>query len=133
MFFFKIAAILFFHNNQNYAINLIFKKSLFYEFLYNMFQKKLKILQEYIKNNFANSRIRYLIINIETFVLFVFKSNNDFRLCVDYKSLNAITLKNKVSLFFINKTLNRLISVKYFIKLNFKNVYYRIRIKLENK
>ena len=31
----------------------------------------------------------------------MFKSNNEFRLCVDYKNFNAITLKNKFFLFFI--------------------------------
>ena len=42
-------------------------------------------------------------------------------------------MKNKILFFFINKTLNCLINAKYFIKLNFKNVYYRIKIKFENK
>ena len=37
-------------------------------------------------------------------------------------------VKNRHSLFLINKTLNRLNDIKKFIKLNFKNIYYRIRI-----
>ena len=98
-----------------------------------MFQKKLKILQKYIKNNFANNRIRYLIIDVNAFVLFVFKSNDKFRLCVDYKNFNAITLKNKFFLFFIEKMLDRFVDAKYFTKFNFKNVYHKIRIKTKNK
>ena len=98
-----------------------------------MFQKKLKILQKYIKNNFANNRIRYLMIDINVFVLFIFKSNNEFRLCIDYKNFNAITLKNKIFLFFIEKIFDRFVDAKYFIKFDFKNVYYKIRIKIKNE
>ena len=98
-----------------------------------MFQKKLKILQKYIKNNFANDRIRYSIIDVNTFVLFIFKSNDEFRLCVDYKNFNAITLKNKFFLFFIEKTFDRFVNVKYFTKFDFKNVYHKIRIKTKNE
>ena len=43
-----------------------------------MSQKKLKILQKYIKNNFVNDRIRHSMIDVETFVLFVFKNDDDF-------------------------------------------------------
>ncbi len=59
----------------------------------------------------------------------MFKKNNKLRLCVNYRDLNAITIKNRYSLFLIIKTLNRLNDLKYFIKLNLKNVYHRIRIK----
>ena len=98
-----------------------------------MFQKKLKVLQKYIKNNFANNRICYSIIDVDVFVLFMFKSNDEFRLCVDYKNFNAITLKNKIFLFFIEKTFDRFVNAKYFTKFNFKNVYHKIRIKTKNK
>ena len=93
---FKVVTILFFHNAHNYAINLFFEKIFFYEPLYNMFQKKLKILQKYIDNNFAKNRIRHSITNIKALMLFVFKNNEKFRLCVNYKNFNIITIKNKV-------------------------------------
>ena len=56
-----------------------------------------------------------------------------FRLCVDYKSLNVVIVKNRHLLSLITKTLNRFNDFKRFIKFNFKNVYYRIRIKRDNK
>jgi len=59
----------------------------------------------------------------------MFKKNNKLRLCINYRDLNAITIKNYYSLFLIIETLNRLNESKCFIKLNLKNVYYRIRIK----
>ena len=44
-----------------------------------------------------------------------------------------ITIKNRYLLFLIIKTLNRLCDIKVFIKLNFKNIYYKIRIRVNNK
>ena len=73
------------------------------------------------------------MIDIDVFVLFMFKSNNEFRLCVDYKNFNAITLKNKKFLFFIEKTFDRFVNAKYFTKFDFKNVYHKIRIKTKNE
>jgi hypothetical protein len=66
-------------------------------------------------------------------MLFMLKSNKSLRLCVNYRNLNAITIKNRYFLSFIKKTLNYLISVAYFTKLNLKNTYYRIRIHQDNK
>ena len=133
VFSFKIAIILFFITIKIMQSIWFSKKKFFYELLYNIFQKKLKILQKYIKNNFANNRIRYSMIDVNAFILFVFKSNNKFRLCVNYKNFNAITLKNKFFLFFIEKTFDRFVDAKYFTKLNFKNVYYKIRIKTNDE
>ena len=63
----------------------------------------------------------------------MFKKNNKLRLCINYKKLNAITIKNQYSLFLIIKILNCFNEVKRFIKLNLKNIYYCIRIKYNNK
>ena len=61
------------------------------------------------------------------------KKNNKLRLCVDYRDLNAIIIKNRYSLFLISETLNRLYESKIFIKLNLKNVYHRLRIKIDDE
>ena len=63
----------------------------------------------------------------------MFKKNGKLRLCVNYKEFNAITIKNRHSLFLITKILNRFNEVKRFIKLNLKNTYYCIRIKYNNE
>ena len=59
----------------------------------------------------------------------MFKKDEKLRLCVNYKNLNAIIIKNRHLLSFIIETLNYLCDVKRFIKLNLKNAYHRIRIK----
>ena len=55
------------------------------------------------------------------------------KIIINYKKLNAIIIKNRYSLFLIIKTLNYLYDVKVFIKLNLKNIYYKIRIKENDK
>lgn len=49
----------------------------------------------------SQSLIKYLI-------LFISKSNESFKLCVDYKVLNNITIKNNYSLSLITELQNKL-------------------------
>jgi hypothetical protein len=48
---------------------------------------------------------------------------------VDYRGLNNIILKDKHFLPFINETLNRLGGARIFSKFDFRDAYYRIRIR----
>ena len=61
------------------------------------------------------------------------KKNNELRFYIDYRDLNAIIIKNRYSFFLIFETLNRLCESKIFIKLNLKNVYYKLRIKIDDE
>ena len=65
--------------------------------------------------------------NIPT-ILFVLKKDSGLRFYINYYSLNKVIIKNRHPLLLINKTLDRLISAKVFIKLNLKDIYYRIYI-----
>jgi hypothetical protein len=55
------------------------------------------------------------------------------RLYIDYRRLNEITVKNRYILPFIHKMQDRIKRVKWFIKLDLRDGYYRIRIKEENE
>ena len=57
------------------------------------------------------------------------KKDSGLRLYIDYRGLNAVTLKNRYPLSLITEILNRLYGAKVFSKLDLKDVYYRIRIK----
>ncbi len=63
-----------------------------------------------------------------TLILFIKKKINDLRLYIDYRELNAIIVKNRYFFSFINKTFDRIINVKYFIKLNIIATYNKLRI-----
>jgi len=51
------------------------------------------------------------------------------RLCVDFRGLNAVTIKNRYPLLLISKMLDRLSYAKRFTKLDLRDTYHRIRIK----
>jgi hypothetical protein len=125
----KYAFIFLNYKKENHNINLLLSKESFYESLYSLFKKELNILQKYLLQNLALGKICKFISLVNASMLFVLKSDNNLRLCVNYRNLNVITIKNKCSLSLIKKTLNRLINVVYFTKLDLKNAYYRIRIR----
>ena len=57
------------------------------------------------------------------------KKDGGLRLCVNYRGLNAVTIKNRHLLPLITETLDRLCGAKRFSKLDLKDAYHRIRIK----
>ena len=61
------------------------------------------------------------------------KKEEGLRLCVDYRGLNAIIIKNRIPLPLINKTLDRLRRARVFTKLDLKDVYHRLHIKKGDK
>ena len=67
------------------------------------------------------------------FILFVFKKNDTFRLCVDYRKLNIITIKNRYSLLNISELQNKFSDVKIFTKLDMKETYNLIKMKKSEK
>jgi hypothetical protein len=55
------------------------------------------------------------------------------RLCVDYRGLNQITKKNRYPLPLISEAIERLSGAKFFIKLDIRDAYHRVRIRKGNK
>ena len=66
-------------------------------------------------------------------ILFIPKVEGIMWLYINYRRLNKIIIKNQYPLLLVSELFNRLSYVKIFTKLNFCNMYYRIRIKKENK
>ena len=61
-------------------------------------------------------------------ILLVRKVNNKFRLCVDYRGLNKVTLKNRYPIRLMSELEESLNRAKIFTKLDLKNGYYLIRM-----
>lgn len=61
-------------------------------------------------------------------VLLVPKKDNTYRFCVDYRKLNAVTVKDAYPLPFINNILDRLRDAQYLTSLDIKSAYWQIPI-----
>jgi hypothetical protein len=97
--------------------------------LYNLLQRELQVLREYLDATLKKGWIRVSRSPSAALILFVPKKDGGDRLCVDYRSLNKVMIKNRYLLLLISELLNRLGYVKVFTKLDLRNAYYRLRIK----
>jgi hypothetical protein len=61
-------------------------------------------------------------------VLFVKKKDGSMRLCVDYRALNEVTIKNKYHLPMIDDLFDQLKGAKYFSKIDLRSGYYQLKI-----
>jgi hypothetical protein len=61
-------------------------------------------------------------------VLFVKKKDGSMRLCVDYRALNEVTIKNKCPLPRIDDLFDQLKGAKYFSKIDLGARYYQLKI-----
>ena len=66
-------------------------------------------------------------------MFFIKKTNDSLRLCVDYRDLNEIIIKNNYSLSLFSEILKRFAHTKHFIKINIRNAYYKIRMRKKNE
>jgi hypothetical protein len=64
--------------------------------------------------------------------LFVKKKYQSLRLCVDYRPLNAVTIKNKYPLPHIDILFDQLVGAKVFSKVDLRSGYHQIKIRPED-
>ena len=97
--------------------------------LYGMSESELSALRDFLKDNLEKGFIQSSSSPARAPVLFVKKKDGSLRLCVDYRGLNEITIKNRYPLPLIKETLNRVGKAKIYTKLDLRGAYNLIRIK----
>ena len=62
-------------------------------------------------------------------MLFVKKKDGSLRLCIDYRQLNKVTIKNKYPLSRIDDLFDQLQGARYFSKIDLRSGYHHLKIK----
>ena len=102
----------------DHAIDLVEDAEVPYGPIYPLSQNELQILREYLDENIKNGRIRASKSPAGAPILFVLKKDGGLRLCVDYRGLNRVSVKNRYPLPLISEILDRISGAQYFSKLD---------------
>lgn len=116
------------HRSCDHTIPLIPDSIVPFGPLYNLSKTELDTLYEYIQENLAKGFIERSESPCGAPVLFVKKKDCSLRLCVDFRSLNKLTVPNRCPLPLISETLDRLHTGVIFTKLDMRGAYNLIRI-----
>ena len=118
---------------NNHAIELVDGQQPPYRPIYSLRPVKLETLKAYIETNLTNGFIRPSKSPAGAPILFDRKSDGSLRLCVDYRDLNNLTIKNQYPLPLIGESLNKLGRAKQFTQLDLTSAYHRMRIRKEDE
>jgi hypothetical protein len=95
---------------------------------YRMPPIQLKELDRQLKELLQQGLIQPSVSPYGAPVLFVRKKDGTSRLCVDYRALNQITVKNRYALPRIDDLMHQLHGAKYFSKIDLRSGYPQVRI-----
>ncbi|GBG78411.1 hypothetical protein CBR_g26439 [Chara braunii] len=96
--------------------------------VYRMSPRELEELRKQLDELLERGWIRPSSSPFEAPVLFVPRKEGELRMCIDYRGLNAITVKNVEPLPRIDDLLDRVQGCKYFTKMDLKSRYHQIEV-----
>lgn len=90
-------------------------------------------MEKYIQDSLTAGIIRPSSSPVGAGFFFVEKKDGSPRPCIDYRGLNAITVKNKYPLPLIDSAFTSLHGAMVFTKLDLRNAYHLVRIREGNE
>ena len=93
---------------------------------------ELKLLQKALPALLERGQIRPSKSEYGASILFIKKSDGTMRLCVDYRGLNSITVRNRTPIPNISDMRASLVGANYFTKLDLRDGFYNLRIREED-
>lgn len=114
-------------NNHEMVIDLNDTKPVYCR-PYRTSQSDRQIIREMVEELIENGIIRESHSAYASPALLVNKKNGEKRLCIDYRALNKITIKDKYPMPRIEDLIDRLHGCKYFTSLDLKSGYYQIKM-----
>ena len=114
------------HRPYDHKIPLMEEKTPPWGLLYSMSQDELKVLKKYLEKHLSKGFIRASSSPATSPVLFSRKPEGGLRFYVNYKQLNAMTIKNRYFLPLIKETLERICKVKIYSKIDIIAAFNRL-------
>jgi hypothetical protein len=99
---------------------------------YRMSTPELKELQMQLEEILKKGYIRPSVSPWGAPVLFVKKKDGTLRLCIDFRQLNKVTVKNKYPFPRIDDLFDQLRGARIFSKIDLRSGYHQVRIKEED-
>ena len=96
---------------------------------YKMAQTELKELKIQLQELLDKGFIRPSVSPWGAHVLFVKKKDDTLRMCIDYRKINKVTVKNKYPLSRIEDLFDQLKGAGVFSKIDLRSGYYQLRVK----
>ncbi|KAL4009381.1 hypothetical protein ACER0C_003233 [Sarotherodon galilaeus] len=97
--------------------------------LYSLSRPEWESMEKYINESLAAGLIRPSSSPVAAGFFFVTKKDKSLRPCIDYRSLNSITVKNKYPLPLLSSAFELLQGATIFTKLDLRNAYHLVRIR----
>ena len=91
------------------------------------------IVKKYVEKMLGKNYIRLSTLLYAILILIIKKLDGDLRICINYRTLNILTIKNRNILSLIRETLLKLYIVKIYSKFNIIVIFNKIRIKEDEK
>lgn len=117
------------HRSYDCAIELEPGKQPPFGPIYSLSEPEAAALREFLDENLPKGFISESTSPAGAPVLFVRKKDGSLRMCVDYRGLNAVTVRNRYPLPLINQLLDRLRSAKVFTRIDLRSAYYLLRVR----
>ncbi len=117
------------HRRYDHDIRLLPGKDLPFGPLYSMSRDELQTLRKWLDENLAKGWIRPSSSPTASPILFVKKADGSLRLCMDFRALNNVSIKDRYPLPLVKETLNNLKGMKWFTKIDIISAFNNIRIK----
>ena len=135
MKFFNLKAVneLSFYKKVDHSINLQFKIIFSIKKTYELFREQALIIKTYIDDMRQKEFIKHSFSSYAALIFIVKKSNEDLRICVNYRAFNNVIIKNRNASFLLKNIFARLCQVKIYSKFDIIIIFNEICMKLDHE
>ena len=117
------------HRNWDHKIDLISGAKPPAKKAYGLERDQATVVKRYVDDMLRKGYIKPSISDYASSVLIVKKPDDGLRVCVDYRALNALTIKNRNAPPLVRETLARLCGAKWYTKLDIIAAFNEIRVR----